>query len=134
MEELRWTIAHELGHLTMHAVPSSGDLEQQADEFAAEFLTPKAQVLPDLHALSFARPPALKVHWRVTMKALIHRADSTGAISREQAVRLYKQYSAHRWHNGSRTHSQSKHPRSSGRRPMSTFMTTAIRVTNSLLR
>ncbi|HWC34116.1 MAG TPA: XRE family transcriptional regulator [Mycobacteriales bacterium] len=99
MEELRWTLAHELGHLTMHGVPTAEDLEAQADEFAAEFLTPKAQVLPDLRALSFARLPALKMHWRITMKALIYRAEATGAISRQQSVRLYKQYMARRWNN-----------------------------------
>ncbi len=33
------------------------------------------------------------------MKALIKRAEVIGAISRLDAVRLYKQYSARRWNN-----------------------------------
>ena len=99
MEELRWTIAHELGHLTMHATPTSGDLEEEADAFAGEFLAPRSLILPDLQSLTFGRLPALKMHWRLSMKALIKRAEVIGAINRQQAVRLYKQYSARRWNN-----------------------------------
>ncbi len=99
MEELRWTIAHELGHLTMHGTPTSGDMEEEADAFAGEFLAPKGLVMPDLQGLTFARLPALKMKWRLTMKALIKRAEVIGAVDRPQAIRLYKQYSAHRWHN-----------------------------------
>jgi len=99
MEELRWTIAHELGHLVMHGVPTSEDLEVQADEFAAEFLMPRAAIYPDLMKLSFGRLPALKLHWKVSMKSLITRAKKTGALEEAGAVRLYKQYSARRWTN-----------------------------------
>jgi len=99
MEELRWTIAHELGHLTMHGTPTGADMEAEADAFAGEFLAPRGLVLPDLRGLTFARLPALKVQWRLSMKALIKRAEVIGAIDRAQAVRLYKQYSAHHWHN-----------------------------------
>lgn len=99
MEELRWTIAHELGHLTMHATPTSGDLEQEADAFAGEFLAPRSLMLPDLRGLTFGRLPALKMHWRLSMKALIKRAEVIGAVGRAEAVRLYKQYSARRWNN-----------------------------------
>jgi Zn-dependent peptidase ImmA (M78 family)/transcriptional regulator with XRE-family HTH domain len=98
-EELRWTIAHELGHLTMHAIPTSGDPEQEADAFAGEFLAPRSLILPDLQGLTFGRLPALKMHWRLSMKALIKRAEVVSAINRPDAVRLYKQYSARRWNN-----------------------------------
>ncbi len=99
MEELRWTIAHELAHLTMHGTPTSGDLEQEADAFAGEFLAPRSLLLPDLLGLNFGRLPALKMYWRLSMKALIKRAEVVGAVNRQEAVRLYKQYSARRWNN-----------------------------------
>jgi Zn-dependent peptidase ImmA (M78 family) len=40
--EYRFTCAHELGHLLMHPSPLPGDRQQEreADQFAAEFLTP----------------------------------------------------------------------------------------------
>lgn len=92
--DLRWTLAHELGHIVMHAVPPSGDPEEEADRFAAEFLAPAALITPDLRKLTFDRLPTLKMVWKLSMKALIMRADRLGTIDRAQATRLYKQYSA----------------------------------------
>jgi Zn-dependent peptidase ImmA (M78 family)/transcriptional regulator with XRE-family HTH domain len=92
--DLRWTLAHELGHIVMHAVPPAGDPEVEADAFAAEFLAPAALVTPDLRRLTFDRLPALKMVWKLSMKGLIVRADRLGTIDRAQATRMYKQYSA----------------------------------------
>jgi Zn-dependent peptidase ImmA (M78 family)/DNA-binding XRE family transcriptional regulator len=96
-EVLRWTMAHELGHLTMHGLPASGDLEEQADVFAGEFLAPRDQVMGDLRGLTLQRAGMLKPYWRLSIKALITRAKKLGAVSNDAAVRLYKQYSARRY-------------------------------------
>jgi Zn-dependent peptidase ImmA (M78 family) len=91
----RWTMAHELGHLTMHSrFPPSGDIEKQADSFAAEFLAPALEIGPELRNLDFGDLGMLKSLWKISMKALIRHADSIGAITNDQAVRLYKQHSA----------------------------------------
>lgn len=95
MADLRWTLAHEVGHLTMHASPTAADPEAEADEFASEFLMPGAQIAPDLRRLRWESLGPLKLHWRVSMKTLIRRADSLGCITRDDAIRLYKRYSAH---------------------------------------
>lgn len=92
--DLRWTLAHELGHLTMHAVPPTGDPEAQADAFAGEFLAPRSLIVSELRRLTFDRLFPLKMSWRLSIKALIVRAERTGAIDYEAARRLYKQYSA----------------------------------------
>lgn len=99
-DELRWTLTHEVGHLMMHGFAPDGDPEAQADEFAAEFLMPQAEIVPQLRSLEFRRLPALKAHWRVSMKALIRRAEKTGAISKSSAEVLYRQYSARRYASG----------------------------------
>jgi Zn-dependent peptidase ImmA (M78 family) len=96
-EVLRWTLGHELGHLTMHAFPPDGDPEEQADAFAGEFLTPESLARADLRRLTFDRLPALKSYWRISMKALIKRAQVLGTIDVPTATRLYKQYSARRY-------------------------------------
>ncbi len=96
-EDLRWTMAHELGHLTMHAVAPSVDPENQADEFAGEFLAPEARLRPDLRNLTFDRLGQLKGYWRISMKAIIKRAQVLGAIDVVTATRFYKQYSARRY-------------------------------------
>jgi Zn-dependent peptidase ImmA (M78 family) len=97
---LRWTLAHELGHLTMHGTPSEGDPEQQADEFAGEFLAPRLEITSDLRNVPFARLPNLKLYWRISMKALIRRAQQIGAMDALAASRLYRQYSYRRYGSG----------------------------------
>lgn len=99
-EVMRWTMAHELGHLTMHASPCDGDPEEQADAFAAEFLAPARLLKPTLRKLRFDRLPQLKAYWRLSMKALITRASQLGAIDNLTSQRLYKQYSARRYNAG----------------------------------
>ncbi|MFC7101688.1 ImmA/IrrE family metallo-endopeptidase [Nonomuraea rubra] len=46
----RFTAAHELGHLVLHGDTAAGDPQQEreADAFAAEFLTPRDSILPQL--------------------------------------------------------------------------------------
>lgn len=92
--DLRWTLAHELGHLTMHATPPSGDPEVEADAFAGEFLAPESLFAPAARGLTFDRLPNLKTYWRISMKAVITRARAIGAINDATATRLYKQHSA----------------------------------------
>src|ERR1700722_18252026 len=43
-DRVAWSVAHELGHLIMHHPIRGlmGDIEDQADQFAAEFLLPEA--------------------------------------------------------------------------------------------
>ncbi|MGB7589571.1 MAG: ImmA/IrrE family metallo-endopeptidase, partial [Solirubrobacterales bacterium] len=93
-DDLRWTMAHELGHLTMHGTPPSGDPEAQADAFAGEFLAPAKQFKPSAKRLTLDRLPQLKAYWGLSMKGVIKRAETLGAIDSKVAVRLYKQHSA----------------------------------------
>lgn len=93
VDKSRWTIAHELGHLVMHHHPTEGDPEEEANVFAQEFLTPRDEIVPDLKRLTFARLPALKQYWRVSMKALITTADKLGALPKSKIKSLYVQYS-----------------------------------------
>ena len=70
----RWTLAHEVGHLVMHHDPMAppGVVEQQADLFAAELLTPAREIGPMLNGLTFQKLGGLKREWKVSMQALIH--------------------------------------------------------------
>ncbi len=93
-DDLRWTLAHELGHLTMHSGPPDGDPEKEADEFAGEFLAPSSLFRRDVRNLTFDKLPTLKTYWGLSMKGIIRRATAIGAIDSQQGVRLYKQHSA----------------------------------------
>ncbi|PKP67010.1 MAG: hypothetical protein CVT86_02535 [Alphaproteobacteria bacterium HGW-Alphaproteobacteria-8] len=90
----RFSLAHEYGHVVLHAFPYDA-MEKEANDFAAELLMPKTGVLPDLkRGLSIPRLGQLKQKWRTAMSALIYRAKSLGAITDENATALYKKMSA----------------------------------------
>ena len=91
-DRVRFSLAHELGHVVMHAMPTP-DMESEANQFASEFLMPEREIRSMLIGLDLARAAQLKAHWRVAMQALILRARDLGVISRQKASRLYTQMS-----------------------------------------
>lgn len=104
----RFTVAHELGHLSLHAAqppPESADaarrIEQQAHRFAAAFLVPAGPLTEDLDSLggrvNLSVLTQLKSRWGVAVKALVVRFQHLGIISPEQATSLYKQISKRGW-------------------------------------
>lgn len=93
MDRLRWTVAHELGHLIMHATPPSADPEEQANRFALEFLAPEAELKPDLRDVTFRRLPMLKAYWRMSMAALANAAKTIGALPDNKVRSLFVQIS-----------------------------------------
>lgn len=98
-DRLRFSVAHELGHLVLHRDANrSPSLETEADEFAAELLTPRASMdfaLPQSPRLSSLT--MLKSEWGVSLKTLIRRARELGRIDQDRAISLYKQMSARGW-------------------------------------
>lgn len=79
-DRLRFTVAHELGHAVMHDLPSS-DCEREADEFAAEFLMPRAEIRDALRGATLPRLAELKAVWGTSIAALARRARDVGAIT-----------------------------------------------------
>jgi Zn-dependent peptidase ImmA (M78 family)/transcriptional regulator with XRE-family HTH domain len=89
----RFSLAHEYGHVILHPFPYDA-MEKEANEFAAELLTPAKGVLPDLKKpLTIPRLGQLKLKWRVAMAALIYRAKALNAITDQAATSLYKKMS-----------------------------------------
>lgn len=87
----RFTLAHELGHLVAHSVPSE-TMEDEADEFAAEFLMPETELnaqfkrYPKIRLQDLAN---LKPYWKVSMGALLMRAYSLGRLTDVQNRSLW---------------------------------------------
>lgn len=81
-ERTRWTLAHELGHLCLHVDATEPDTEDQAHDFAAEFLAPinalKAE-LPSTITLLGLLP--LKLKWGLSLYALIRHLRSNAIIT-----------------------------------------------------
>lgn len=83
----RFDVAHELGHLIMHvdAEPGGKIAEEQANRFAAEFLTPAEQIRTSLPSTTtkkgWERLAQLKEHWGVSIQALLFRARALGVMT-----------------------------------------------------
>ena len=82
----RFDVAHELGHLVMHAdaEPGSRTVEEQAHRFASELLMPAAEIRDSLPATMggnvWANLSKLKEQWGVSMQALLFRARKLGKL------------------------------------------------------
>jgi Zn-dependent peptidase ImmA (M78 family)/DNA-binding XRE family transcriptional regulator len=87
-DRTRLSLAHELGHLVMHRAPNP-DMEAQANAFAAEFLMPEAEIRHQLHQINLDRCGALKPVWRVSMAALLFRAQELECITPRAARFLW---------------------------------------------
>jgi Zn-dependent peptidase ImmA (M78 family)/transcriptional regulator with XRE-family HTH domain len=96
-DRLRFTLAHELGHLVMHRFPSP-TMENEAHAFASALLMPAADIKPYLigRRIDLERLAALKPEWKVAMQALLMRASALNVVTTNQAQYLWKQINARR--------------------------------------
>jgi Zn-dependent peptidase ImmA (M78 family)/DNA-binding XRE family transcriptional regulator len=98
-DRLRFSVAHELGHLILHRdVSMSPTLESEADEFASELLMPAEiarRVIPRNATLSSL--VMIKGQWGVSVKSLVYRARTLSILPEDRCISLYKQISARGW-------------------------------------
>src|SRR5579875_4223350 len=92
-ERTRWTLAHEVGHLSLHA---SGDVtderEEQASEFASELLAPAAVLAEEVpRAPSLAELLPVKARWGISLGALLKHLHSSGLLSTDRFEALRRQ-------------------------------------------
>ncbi|HEX2133547.1 MAG TPA: ImmA/IrrE family metallo-endopeptidase [Actinophytocola sp.] len=88
--------AHELGHLVMHqdVHPGSKIIEQQAHQFAAEFLAPTPELEPSLpRKVDWEALMVAKKTWGISLAALVYRAHAIGLWS-DHAYRRANQHLA----------------------------------------
>ncbi|WP_228001699.1 XRE family transcriptional regulator [Nocardia australiensis] len=95
----RFTIAHEVGHMVLHAYrPRAADPEAEANKFATALLVPRSravEVLSDATTLTdYAR---IKATWGVSIQALIMRASALELINETRKRSLFVQLSAKGW-------------------------------------
>ncbi|MCE9622966.1 MAG: XRE family transcriptional regulator [Actinomycetia bacterium] len=104
----RFTVAHELGHVALHAMvgpPQTAEdaalIERQAHRFAGAFLAPgdgMSESLKEHGGRVTLRTLALiKGDWGISIKALVTRFRVLGVIDDDQARSLFKQISSRGW-------------------------------------
>ena len=79
-DRMRFTLAHELGHIVMHRVPYP-EMEDEANVFASEFLMPSEDIRADFFDHSPEHFLLLKGKWRTSAASLIRKARDLGKIS-----------------------------------------------------
>ena len=97
-DRIRFSVAHELGHLVMHRDIESPDGEKQANDFAAAFLLPEELMrrwVPDQLNLTIAS--RLKSKWQVSIQTIIRRARDLGIIPEKRYRTLFRQIGARGW-------------------------------------
>ncbi|MCI1279949.1 MAG: XRE family transcriptional regulator [Nitrospira sp.] len=96
-DRARFTLAHELAHLVMHRFPNPS-MEQQANTFASALLMPADDIRSAFMSgrIDLMRLAALKPEWKVSMQALLYRAQSLGFVTIKQAGYLWRQFNVHR--------------------------------------
>jgi Zn-dependent peptidase ImmA (M78 family) len=102
----RFDLAHELGHILLHAHVTERELarpqdfkliESQAHRFAAAFLLPLESFAEDFFAASLDALRAIKNKWKVSIGMMIRRARQAELISEETERRLWIGYGRRKW-------------------------------------
>jgi Zn-dependent peptidase ImmA (M78 family)/DNA-binding XRE family transcriptional regulator len=95
-DRLRYTLAYELAQLIMHRcedLPLDREISHEANAFASEFLMPRTDILKDFpHSISIPLLAELKKKWKVSMIALLYRADDLGLLTPNQKRYLLQQF------------------------------------------
>ncbi len=92
----RATLSHELGHVIMHRMPS-GNMDEEAFDFASEFMMPEQDISASLFPLNLERLVRLKLKWRVSMQWILRWANKLGAVSSSYYRVLMMKISQHGW-------------------------------------
>lgn len=101
-DRIRFSLAHELGHLVMHIeLPplDPNSVEEQADQFASELLMPADEMKENfnIQGISFADLAQMKRRWRVSMHALVRRAKDLELINQNTYRNYQIAFSKKRW-------------------------------------
>ena len=91
-DRIRYSLAHECGHIIMHRIPHAR-IEDEANEFAGEFLMPGKSIRPYLSKVTLETLANLKRYWRVSMQAILMRARRLDMLTENQYSYLWVQMS-----------------------------------------
>jgi Zn-dependent peptidase ImmA (M78 family)/transcriptional regulator with XRE-family HTH domain len=97
-DRMRASLAHEIGHVIMHRVPTD-TIEDEAYTFGAELLLPERELRRELIGgrVTLERLARLKAKWRVSMQFILYQAGELDCIKPHQGQYLWKQISWRGW-------------------------------------
>ncbi|AYV57708.1 ImmA/IrrE family metallo-endopeptidase [Leptospira kmetyi] len=86
-DRIRFTIAHELGHLLMHKddiYTQNRDIEKEANIFASELLMPSREIKEQLIGIDLNKLIRIKHYWKTSIASLLEKAKSLNTITIDQ--------------------------------------------------
>lgn len=98
-DRMRASLAHELGHVIMHRVPTE-NIEDEANAFAAELMVPEKQFRRQFIGrvgISLEWLALQKAYWKMSMAFLLYRAGAIDAITRHQSEYVWKKIASMGW-------------------------------------
>ena len=97
-DRMRFSLAHELGHIVMHMVPTD-TIEEEANAFGGELLVPERQFRRAAlgQRITLEWLVRQKAYWKVSMAFLLYRAGVLELLTRHQREYLWKKLSALGW-------------------------------------
>ncbi len=98
-DRMRASLAHELGHVIMHRVPTDS-IEEEANAFAAELMVPERQFRRQFAGrggVSLDWLARQKAYWKMSMAFLLYRAGALDMVTRHQAEYAWKRISSLGW-------------------------------------
>lgn len=103
---IRFSLAHELGHVFLHSRYSESVLksternkriESEAQAFASSFLMPEEGILMDMVATNLDFLKSLKAHWLVSIQAIAMRGKQIGLLTQSGMTYVFQQISRNGW-------------------------------------
>jgi len=92
-DRMRFTLAHELGHLILHRYAKE-NIEDEANDFASAFLMPGRDIRSQLIGrIDLARLAQLKPIWKVSMSSILMKANRLELLSYNQQRHLWMRLS-----------------------------------------
>ncbi len=92
-DRFRVSLAQELGHVVMHAIPASdGKMEEEAYRFASAFLMPAVDIKPYLLDTKISSLGRVKAFWKVPIRTLLERSYELKLITDAQYKSAKSQY------------------------------------------
>ena len=111
-DRIRFSVAHELGHLVMHKGQETPNLEREANLFAAELLLPSDAMLRTLSEnLTLSNAARLKGRWGVSIQMIVRRARDLGVITERRYRSLFKQIGMRGWRKAEPVEVAAERPR-----------------------
>ncbi len=113
-DRLRFTIAHELGHLVLHRNRRPKDvslMEREANEFASEFLLPESDARAVLSSSMMLEDYRyVKAGWGISIAATVRCAFDLGVIDKDKYRSLYVRMAQRHWIKHEPVEVRAEHP------------------------